>query len=245
MPQLLLFPDPCPLVERFGREFFLNLPEHPGVYLMRDEAETVLYVGKAKNLRKRLNQYRVANPDRVARRHLRLLRAVRRIDLERCNSEIEALSREAELLLNLRPKFNRVGTYRAPGRFLNWHVSHATVDLRLSNEPEEGFASHPLPKGGIYFHQALSRLLWLATHPRESAAKMPVGWIHGEFRHRAEIALNGFDSHAVAACLEQVLDGETALLIEWLSQRTESSQLETELRESDLELIGNVVGKKA
>lgn len=62
--QLLLLPDPQPLVERLGRDFFRRLPECPGVYLMRDGTDTVVYVGKAKNLRKRLGSYRTANPDR-------------------------------------------------------------------------------------------------------------------------------------------------------------------------------------
>jgi hypothetical protein len=73
MKQMLLFPDPRPLVERLGRDFFRQAPERSGVYLMRDSSDTVLYVGKAKNLRKRLGSYRVANPDRMARRHLRML----------------------------------------------------------------------------------------------------------------------------------------------------------------------------
>ncbi|MBI4660259.1 MAG: GIY-YIG nuclease family protein [Verrucomicrobia bacterium] len=50
----MLFPDPQPLVERLGRDFFRQFPEGPGVYLMRDAHEAILYIGKAKNLRKRL-----------------------------------------------------------------------------------------------------------------------------------------------------------------------------------------------
>src|SRR5262245_43836461 len=96
--QILLFPDPKPLVERFGAGFFRQLPECPGVYLMRDAKETALYVGKARNLRKRLCSYRVANPERMPRRLLRLLRLVERIDLEPCSDESNALAREAELL---------------------------------------------------------------------------------------------------------------------------------------------------
>jgi excinuclease UvrABC nuclease subunit len=41
---------------------------------MRNGTGAVLYVGKAKNLRQRLGSYRVANPERVPRRHLRLMR---------------------------------------------------------------------------------------------------------------------------------------------------------------------------
>jgi excinuclease UvrABC nuclease subunit len=58
--QLWLFPPPKPLVERFGEDFFRALPPVPGVYLMCGATEGVLYVGKAKNLRKRLSSYRVA-----------------------------------------------------------------------------------------------------------------------------------------------------------------------------------------
>ena len=71
--QLWLFEPPKPLVERFGNEFFRALPERPGVYLMCGASEGVLYVGKAGNLRKRLAAYRVANPERMSRRMIRLL----------------------------------------------------------------------------------------------------------------------------------------------------------------------------
>ena len=56
--QRLLFPAAEPLVERLRGNFF---------------REIVLYIGKAKNLRKRLASYRVANPERLSRWHLRLL----------------------------------------------------------------------------------------------------------------------------------------------------------------------------
>ena len=49
------------LVERFGEEFFRALPTGPGVYLMCSESERVLYLGKARNLRKRLCSYRAAS----------------------------------------------------------------------------------------------------------------------------------------------------------------------------------------
>jgi excinuclease UvrABC nuclease subunit len=107
--QLWLFDPPKPLVERFGAEFFRSLPEKPGVYLMCGEGEGILYVGKAKNLRKRLSSYRVANPERLPRRIVRLLFQVRRIEWDICESETAAEAREEALICVLSPKFNAAG----------------------------------------------------------------------------------------------------------------------------------------
>lgn len=69
----------------------------------------VLYVGKALNLRRRLASYRVANPERLSRRVIRLLHQVRRIEYDVCDSERLAQEREALLICVLSPKFNVAG----------------------------------------------------------------------------------------------------------------------------------------
>src|SRR5436190_20572199 len=109
--------------EPFTAAGFRQLPETPGVYLMHGSADLVLYVGKAKSLRHRLSSYRVANPDRMRRRQLRLLQQVVRIELEECSDEAAALVREAELLRTLKPKFNRAGVWVGPPRFLIWRTA--------------------------------------------------------------------------------------------------------------------------
>lgn len=107
--QLWLFPPPRPLVDRLGADFFRELPERPGVYYFCGAESGVLYVGKAKNLRKRLGSYRVANPERLPRRLIRLLNRTTRIELDVCASETHASLREEELIVALLPKFNRAG----------------------------------------------------------------------------------------------------------------------------------------
>src|SRR5438876_11547485 len=107
--QLWLFPPPRPLVERLGEDFFRELPERPGVYFFCGHESGVLYVGKAKNLRKRLASYRVANPERFPRRIIRLLHKVARIEFDVCASEEVARHREELLICVLAPKFNRAG----------------------------------------------------------------------------------------------------------------------------------------
>ena len=107
--QLWLFPPPKPLLTRLGEEFFRALPSGPGVYLMCGEGEGVLYVGKARNLRKRLSSYRVANPERFPRRMIRLLHRVTRIEWDECRSEEVARHREEALICVLMPRFNAAG----------------------------------------------------------------------------------------------------------------------------------------
>jgi len=133
--QLWLFDPPRPLVERFGEDFFRTLPEVPGVYLMCGATEGVLYVGKARNLRKRLASYRVANPERFPRRIIRLLHQVRRIEWDLCRSEEAACHREELLICVLTPKFNAAGKVW-PRRTGNQQPGRSSSrPLRPSNRP--------------------------------------------------------------------------------------------------------------
>jgi len=109
--QLLLFPPPRPLSDRLGSAFFRALPESPGVYYLCGDEAGVLYVGKAKNLKKRLSSYQCANPERLPRRIFRMLFRVTRICWDICANEAEALERERLILLALQPRFNVAGRY--------------------------------------------------------------------------------------------------------------------------------------
>lgn len=251
MPQMLLFPDPRPLVERLGAGFFRSAPAGPGVYLMRDEAGLVLYVGKARNLRRRLGSYRVANPDRLPRRHLRLLRAVARIDLETCPDEAAALAREAELLRSLRPRFNRAGTWPGTPRFLAWRTTAEGLDLAAPVTVAEGWRAHgPLGAGAFILRAALARLLWCAVYPERGLAGMPAGW----FRHRRreEIHLPGHAEalpclHEAAVRLDAGFAGAPEGLLGWLRDRTAAAghPFEAAVREEDLDTVTEFVSSRA
>jgi GIY-YIG catalytic domain len=137
--QLWLFPPPKPLVERLGEDFFRALPSGPGVYLMCGDTEGVLYVGKARNLRKRLSSYRVANPERFPRRIIRLLHRVTRIEWDECTSEEVASYREEALICTLMPKFNAAGkTWPVSGIARSvWQNRLAREQQALSLLPEK------------------------------------------------------------------------------------------------------------
>jgi predicted GIY-YIG superfamily endonuclease len=240
--QQLLFPDPQPLVERLGRDFFRQLPECPGVYLMRDACDAILYVGKAKNLRKRLGSYRVANPDRMPRRHLRLLRTVARIELQECPDESTALARESELLRTVRPKFNRAGTWPAPPRFFAWRCVEQQLQLAVAETPDANWRFQG-PLGGTAFvlRAVVARLLWLAVHPRLGFSELPVGWFHG--RPNPETAIHcGPMIEPVASNLERLLSGQTAEFCEWIRTLLPADlhHFERVALEADLEFLTEV-----
>jgi excinuclease ABC subunit C len=80
-------------------------PTSPGVYRMLNAANDVLYVGKAKNVRKRLTSYARVNAPQPAR-ILRMIAATVTIEIVSTTTETEALLLEANLIKQLRPRFN-------------------------------------------------------------------------------------------------------------------------------------------
>ncbi|MBR1123941.1 excinuclease ABC subunit UvrC [Bradyrhizobium lablabi] len=80
-------------------------PQSPGVYRMLNAANDVLYVGKAKNVKKRLTSYARANAPQPAR-ILRMIAATVNVEIVSTRTETEALLLEANLIKQLRPRFN-------------------------------------------------------------------------------------------------------------------------------------------
>lgn len=221
--QTRLLPDPQPLVERLGREFFLGLPAAPGVYYLHDEAEQVLYVGKALNLRKRLRSYRVANPDRLPRRLLRLLHHTRRIHWEICPDEAAALAREKLQIRSLQPRFNRAGVWPASPRYIGWRTETDGLELALLEMAAPGWSlSGPLGGGSRHVFRTLARLIWYALHPERGLGGLPAGWLRGGKRNRFTVPWLETKREApeLATLLDQFFSGDARPLGEWLTAGT-------------------------
>jgi excinuclease ABC subunit C len=82
-----------------------GFPTTPGVYLMKDADGKVIYVGKAKNLRNRAGSYFNA-PAALDRRTCDLVKYIADIDFISCDTEVDALLKEARLVKDVRPRFN-------------------------------------------------------------------------------------------------------------------------------------------
>jgi excinuclease ABC subunit C len=85
-------------------ELLNNLPTKPGVYLHKDAAGNVLYVGKAINLRNRVRSYFHTHVDSIKTQRLR--RLIADIEVITTESELEALLLEMTLIKQHKPQFN-------------------------------------------------------------------------------------------------------------------------------------------
>lgn len=93
--------DP-PSLER--TQFLAKLPNEPGIYRMLDKEGTVLYVGKAANLKKRVSSY--FNKQNTGVKTRSLVSQIASIEISVTRSETEALLLESNLIKALRPKYN-------------------------------------------------------------------------------------------------------------------------------------------
>ncbi len=92
------------------REKISALPATPGVYLFKDAAEVVLYIGKAKSLRPRVASYFQPAADLAATRGPEIDKMIRQlvvdVDTLECDSEVDALLHESRLIKDIQPRFN-------------------------------------------------------------------------------------------------------------------------------------------
>ncbi len=83
-----------------------TFPQTPGVYLMKDAKGNVIYVGKAKSLRNRAGSYFLSAAAEDPRTS-ELIKHIADIDYIETSTEVEALLKEARLIKDIRPKFNK------------------------------------------------------------------------------------------------------------------------------------------
>ena len=87
------------------KEKALSLPYAPGVYIMRDKADKVIYVGKAKKLKNRVTQYFQDTASHTAKTRM-MVSKIHHFDVIVAASEFEALVLECSLIKRYLPKYN-------------------------------------------------------------------------------------------------------------------------------------------
>jgi excinuclease ABC subunit C len=92
-------------VRKSLKEKLKTLPDKPGVYLMKDKAGRIIYIGKAKNLGNRLITYFSGTKDQRALMPF-LIPEIADIEMKVCKNETEALILENDLIKRHKPRFN-------------------------------------------------------------------------------------------------------------------------------------------
>ncbi|MBN2589218.1 MAG: excinuclease ABC subunit UvrC [Sedimentisphaerales bacterium] len=91
------------------REKIRTFPTEPGLYFMKDSADRVLYIGKAKNLRSRAGSYFQPASDLLSSRGpviVEMISKVKTVDFLESPNEVDALLQEARLIKDIRPPYN-------------------------------------------------------------------------------------------------------------------------------------------
>lgn len=204
---------------------------------MRNTRGEILYIGKAKNLRKRVTSYTRVKPDNSASHILQMVQFVRAIEWRQCRSEQGALNLESELLRSIRPPFNRAQTEENPYLLIGVRVSTRQkqsalgrdlirLDLHLSARDwiaEEGYqlyGCYPDRFATKKGYGALLRLLHAATFegsryhcPSRIAGRSPA-WVCAMDLPRAwqthfERFLRGQSFELVRVLFDRLLENET------------------------------------
>lgn len=126
--------------------FLAKLTSSPGVYRMLDEEGTVLYVGKASNLKKRVSSY--FNKHNAGAKTRSLVSQIASIEVSITRSETEALLLESSLIKSLRPKYNVLMRDDKSYPFIHVSSSHpfpSLLMIRSKKKPQQGDFFGPYP----------------------------------------------------------------------------------------------------
>ena len=135
---------------KFGAEFLESLPGSPGVYLVYDQQDELIYVGKAKNLKRRLSQYRNILRRKKHRRMRGIVKEAARIEIQCAESDLEACLTEAVLIQKYRPRWNIVGAYSFLYPLIGIRSANGNIEFCMTTTPEAVLNEYP----GFEFHGA-------------------------------------------------------------------------------------------
>jgi excinuclease ABC subunit C len=129
---------------KFGPLFLSSIPTNPGIYRIYNSDSSLIYVGKAKNLRKRLSQYRGAKAKKKQRKMRRIIQDAARIEVEVCESHLDAVVKETQAIQASRPKWNVVGAFSFLYPFIGIQLAEDSTFFCYTTKPQlfSGFDFH-------------------------------------------------------------------------------------------------------
>lgn len=227
--------------KKFGADLLRELPAAPAVYLFKDDGGGVLYAGKAKDIRRRLQSYRNATRRKAHRKMRRIVREASSLEVRIQQTEHAALLLENELIRTLRPRYNVDGAYSFLYPAIGAGVTEHQTLFCFTTRPE-AFAELGLGWYGSFrsrlralaAFEALTDLLTLLGHREPSKRLPPAPRLRGSrlvgFRRIGAPLLDSLRGFLAGGSADALSDLATALL-EKPHARHEAPQVEEALRE--------------
>jgi excinuclease UvrABC nuclease subunit len=217
--------------KKFGKDFLSTVPRSPGVYFLWDDADKLLYVGKAVNLRVRLSQYRRAKRGEKSRK---LVELAVRVTWESCESDLQACLREVELIQQLRPKKNVTAAYSFLYPLIGLKAQSPALWCCLTTVPvlNPNFTFHGAYRsrettGSAFF--ALMRLLKYLGHPEKRDQEEPSYTYLFGFRRLPDQVIGEMDAF-LRGRSEALLQTLFAKLLNHAGARQNAGQVKEDLR---------------
>lgn len=179
-----------------GRRYARKLPHAPGVYRMLDESGRALYVGKARDLSKRVASYFASRPHGV--RIATMLRRVADMEVTVTRTEGEALLLENQQIKSLKPRYNILLRDDKSYPYI-----HVTTDEAY---PRMAFHRGPRRGGGHYF----------GPYPSASAVRDSLSLLQKAFRIRQ--CDNSFFNNRSRPCLQYQIGRCTAPCVGFIEE---------------------------
>jgi excinuclease ABC subunit C len=110
-----------------------KLSSSPGVYLMKDSLNTIIYVGKSKNLKSRVGSY-FQNSKSHSPKVVKLVKNLKDFEYILTDTEFEAFMLECKLIKELKPAYNRQMKNPKSYSYVNVKLNKEYPDIKISNE---------------------------------------------------------------------------------------------------------------
>lgn len=199
--------------ETMLKEKIKNLPKSPGIYKMKNTHGDIIYVGKAKNLKQRVNSYFIQNRQH-SRKVLEMIRWIDDFDYETVDTEFDALLLECHLIHQIHPRYNRMMNYYEGYGYFQF-IDKAPYLKVLSEWSEDGLVIGPFFKQSKI--QELKQII-NSTYRLDGPLKYVAGIVknYDDMTPEAEFELRIQE-------IKQTLLGQSTALLTRIDQRVQAA----------------------